>query len=200
MAESLNLLCHKIYVKKTLTETEQNNILEAAESLKTSELRDIALADAIYKEAVNSGVLENATAVDVMNGVFKNYAGTSGWPSRWQQKETVSNTFLKMLAPNMYGGRQVIDPDGKINEGQGIERTRLVVKENLVIGDIIVTNKPETEIYTTTEYTFQPVSYMFLGDKLLNLTTMEEIIIEEHTLEPIMIERHFCVIRPSIEM
>ena len=39
-----------------------------------------------------------------------------------------------------------------------------------------------------------------LGDKLLNLTTMEEIVIEEHTLEPIMIERHFCVIRPSIAM
>ena len=195
---SISVTCHKIHINKTLTEEEQNSIIQAAESLKTSELRDIALADAIYKEAMGSSALEGATASDVLEGVFKNFVGSSAWPSRWQKPETTSNTFLKMLAPNLYGGRQVID-ENYTNE-KGLSRTRLVVKENLVIGDIIVTNNPTTEIYTTTEYTFQPVTYMFLGDKLLNMSTMEEVVLEAHTLEPLMCEKHFCIIRPSIEM
>lgn len=197
--ESIDLKCHDLYVKKTLTKAEQDKVVAAAKKLMTSDKKDIELAAAIYKEAFGKSELEGKSASDVLKAVFKNYAGSSAWPSRWQQPNTTSSTLKSMLAPDLYGGRQVIDPDGKINSGQGIERIRLVTKDNLVVGDILVTNNPEKETYTTTEYTFQPVTYIFLGDKLLNMSTMKEIDLEP-TLEQILCERHFCVIRPSIVM
>ena len=194
---SIELVCHKIYVKKTLTETQQQSIISAAETLKTSELRDIALADAIYKEALGSSSLSGATATAIFDAVFKNYAGNKSWPARWKKLNTTSNPFLGMLAPNLYGGRQVIDDS--YNSGQGIERIRLLTSANLVVGDVILTNNPATETYTNTTYTYSPVVYMFLGDKLFDITNMQEVDLEP-TLEQIMCERHFCVVRPSIEM
>lgn len=162
-----------------------------------SELRDIELADAIYKNALGSSSLSDASASDILNGVFKNYAGSSSWPSRWQTLETVNNTYLSMLAPDLYGGRQVIN--ASTNDAEGLERTRLVTAGNLVVGDIIVINNPETETYTTTQYTFDPVSYMFLGDKILDLTNMQ-MIDTEPLLEQLLCQRHFCIVRPSIGM
>lgn len=193
--ENISLKCHDIYVQKTLTGDEQNKIKEAAKALRTSGKRDILLASEIYKEAMGYfPVADEHGASFVMKCLFENYVGDSDWPSRWQKLNSVDSTYKRLLAPDLYGGRQVIDEE--ITSGQGIERIRLVTEKNLVVGDIIIASNPETEIYTTTEYTFQPVTYMYLGDRLLNMTTMQEIY-PEPTLMELLCERHFAVIRPS---
>lgn len=192
------LKCHDVYIKKTLTKEEQDKIKAAAAELVDSGKRDIALASAIYNKALGSFPVSDEHDADfILKSVFVNYVGNSDWPSRWQKLNPISSNYNRMLAPDLYGGRQVIDEE--ITSGQGIERIRLVTEKNLVVGDIIITSNPETENFTTAEYTFEPVCYMYLGDKLLNLTTLQEIS-PEPTLMELLCTRHFCVIRPSMEM
>ena len=195
--ENIPVKCHKIYVKNTLTASEQTKIKNAAKALGSSSLRDIALADAIYKEALGESNLTDATATDMLNGIFVNYStNMESWPSKWKKFTTsTSNKYYKMMAPDLYGGRQVlVDKD--------YDRATLITANKLVVGDIIITNNPTADTYEDTEkkkYIYEPVNYMFLGDKLLDLTNMKEIDLEPK-LEQLLCEKHFVVIRPSITL
>ena len=196
--ENIPLKCHDVHIQNTLTKEEQGKIKVAAEQLSASDKRDIILANEIYKEAMGfSPVSDEHDAAFILSAVFENYVGDSSWPSRWQKLKTLGSTYQSMLAPDLYGGRQVIDEE--INTGQALERIRLVSEKNLVVGDIIIVNDPQTETYTNTEYTFQPTCYMYLGDGLLNLSTLERIGTEP-ILEQLLCARHFCVLRPSMIM
>jgi len=195
--ENISLKCHKIYVKKTLTASEQTKIKNAAKALKNSSLRNIALADAIYKEALGESNLGSTTSKDILSGILVNYStNMTSWPSRWKKLTTsTSNKFYKMMAPDLYGGRQLMTD-------KNYERVRLVTANKLVVGDIIITNNPATETYEDSgksKYIYEPVNYMFLGDKLLDLTNMKEVDLEPK-LEQLLCERHFVVIRPSITL
>ncbi len=194
---SITLRCHKIYVKKTLTSAEQTKIKNAANSLKNSDLRNIALADAIYKEALGESNLGAITSKDILNGVFVNYStNMTSWPSRWKKLTTsTSNKFYNMMAPDLYGGRQLMTD-------KNYERVRLVTANKLVVGDIIITSNPTTDTYEDdgkSKYIYAPVNYMFLGDRLLDLTNMKEVDLEPK-LEQLLCEKHFVVIRPSISL
>lgn len=193
--ENISLKCHDVEVQKTLTKQEQEKIKDSAKIYKNSGKKDIALANAIYEDALGyAPISDEQDASSILNCIFENYGGTSDWPSRWQKLNTVDSTYKRMLAPDLYGGRQVIDEE--INKGQALERIRLVSEKNLVVGDIIIVSSPETEIYTTEQYTFQPITYMYLGDGLLNMSTMEEISTEPF-LEQLLCTRHFAIVRPS---
>lgn len=193
--ENVPLKCHDVEVQKTLTSDEQALIKDAAKWLKASDKKGISLANEIYKNSLGFSPISNEhDASYILNCIFEAYVGSEDWPSRWQKLKELGSTYQRMLAPDLYGGRQVIDEE--INKGQALERIRLVSEKNLVVGDIIIVNDPETEIYTNTEYTFQPMCYMYLGNGLLNLSTQEKISTEP-ILEQLLCARHFAVIRPS---
>ena len=186
--EEVAVNCPKIYIKNTLT-VQQQKLVSAVDTLKTSELRDLALADAIYKEALGKSSLEGYTSEDVLNGVF-DYVSTnfSSWPKTWKKLKT-TGTFIGMLAPNLYGGKNVTEVSVRGDTANA--RTRMVSADKLVVGDIIVTND-------TGEGNIVASTYLYLGDKLLNLSTMEET--ELTFLDALLGYRHFAVIRPSFAM
>ena len=192
--EKVPVNCPKITIGNTLTSAEMQKIKSAAEKLKTSSLRDIALADAIYKEAIGKSSISDMTSTEIFEGIYQVFStNASSWPPRFKKLKTSGN-MLKFIAPNLYGGRTVLEPDSPTTaqKERKILRTRMVTADSLMIGDIIL-------VSDGTDGTYNPTSYMFLGDSLLNLTEMKTEALEPR-LSTVVAENHFVVIRPSLQL
>ncbi len=196
--ESIPLNCPEIYIKKTLTDSEQTILVSTVNAFKGSNLRGIELADAIYKEAIGKSTLSGKNASEILSEMCENFSDNlDSWPAHWQKLKTISNPSLSMLAPNLYGGRYFMEPDGEERAEAALKRTRLVCADKLIIGDIILANTALG--YEGENCRLRVSSYMFVGDKLLDLD--KNVLIEsEPRLEKLLCDSHFAVIRPSINM
>ena len=134
------------------------------------------------------------TSTEVFEGVYQLFStNAASWPPRYKKLKT-SGTFLKMIAPNLYGGRTVLEPDSTTAAAKEKKalRTRMITAESLMIGDLIL-------VSNETDGTYKPTTYLFLGDKLLNLTEMKNEALEPR-LSQVVADNHFVVIRPSLTL
>ncbi len=193
--EDVPLNCADIHVANTLTAEKQKAISDAVSTLSTSELTGIELADAIYTEALGASALTGETAETLIDGVYQNFStNLSNWPGRWQRLMTSGN-YIKMLAPHLYGGRQVLETGYTATT----DRTRLVTEELLVAGDIIILNNSNAATDDKSNFAMDLICYLYTGDKLLDLST-NTLIDPDPTLESVIAYYHFAVLRPSMVM
>ncbi len=185
--EGIAVNCPAIHIEKTLTKAQQQDLISAVSSQKDSQLRDLELADAIYKKAFGKSILEGYTSADVLNGVFEDAEAKLGEKYANSVVLNKSGAFADMLVPNLYGGYRVVE---EFHWGEdATNRIRMITADKLIVGDIIVSNDAE-EISAEV--------YLFTGDGVLNLSNMEKLPLE--FLDEMMGYRHFVVIRPSMSM
>jgi len=173
--------CPAIYIQKTLTPKEQENILAAAEEVtgKTG----MALADAIYQQAIGktSGLPTDFAALD--NTFFQITSDGS-----CQLKG--ERGMLDLIPTGMFGGRKLFHR-GLSQDYMRLEyaRTRLPQATDLIAGDIILAvGGPNGG----GEHLF-----LYTGDSLLNLNTGKTQSAQP-LLNMLLGYDRFVVIRPSI--
>lgn len=183
--EGIAVNCPSIHIKKTLTKAQQQDLISAVSSQKDSQLRDLELADVIYKKAFGKSILEGYTSADVLNGVFADAEAKLGEKYANAVVLNKSGAFADMLVPNSYGGYRVVE---EFCQGEDAKnRIRMITADKLIVGDIIVCNDAQE---------ISAEAYLFTGDGVLNLSNMEELPLE--FLDKMMGYRHFAVIRPSM--
>lgn len=117
-----------LYVAKTLTEAEQQKIIDAAKSLSKSSLRNFELLNEIYKTALGiEKVFEHTTMSTFHSQLFEKKSGASKYT-------IINNQYGAMAVNGLCGGRNFNCDD----EGAQGWLTRLAREENLVVGDVLV--------------------------------------------------------------
>lgn len=199
--ENISVNCPAITVGKTLTTQEQDALTAAAVKADLSS-DGIALAAAIYQEALGKEILSGATASDVLEGVFRYYAeriesgvaSDGKWPSQWRALDR-NGEFFDLVAPGLYGGRNVLEgTDASPASTTGFmaaDRVRMVAEDQLIPGDIIVVNDDADG--------FRAFSWLYVDGQLLDLQTGEMTPVETF-LSQLICRKHFVVIRPSLGM
>lgn len=199
--ENISVNCPAITVGKTLTTQEQDALTAAAAKADLSS-DGIALAAAIYQEALGKEILSGTTADDVLEGVFRYYAeriesgaaSDGKWPSQWRALDR-NGEFFDLVAPGLYGGRNVLEgTDASPVSTTGFmaaDRVRMVAEDQLIPGDIIVVNDDADG--------FRAFSWLYVDGQLLDLQTGEMTPVETF-LSQLICRKHFVVIRPSLGM
>lgn len=162
----------RVYVGRTLTETEQKAILEAVYACINKGVKGAELVDLIYKTALGVDGIIGTSISDVCSAIFL----TSGD----KKALATEGKFAQMIAPTLYGGKNVLNS----NRFYG-ERTRFVWERNLVVGDVLI-------------YAASSRFYMYVGDgKFVDMETFKERDAYER-LEETIGWREFAIIRPSL--
>ena len=198
--EHIPVNCPGIPVGNTLTTQQQEALATAAKNADKS-LSGVALAAAIYKEALGTDILSGVSADALLEDVFRCYSakletGTiaydGDWPAQWRSLDK-NGKFAHLVAPGLYGGRNVLEGNSEDRvttmEFMALRHTRLVTAEQLQDGDILIANDSKD--------TFAGVAWLFTGGTLLDLQTGETVLAEP-TLSQLLCRRHFVVIRPSL--
>ncbi len=141
--------CPKVYIKRSLTALEQQEIVSAINTIKEkgTTKKGLALVNEIYKEALG---VENAfESTDFMTvtagseGVFSS-EGMGAYSGGQLYKLNSSGKYLDMMAPTMFGGRRYYSTT--VNG-----RTFLARKHNLMVGDILLRKtSSENQVYMYT--------------------------------------------------
>ena len=168
--EGIAVECPAVTIGNTLSKTQQQALIEKAK--QGSQLCGIARVNELYIAATGKAAFaDDATEETIPGTVF------SEWISdRLLDRE---GNLFPMVAPNLYGGKSVIELFPKGDEGNA--RTRAVETEYLIVGDII---------FTDGEW------YVFLGDSLLNTLTAESV--STDVMESFLGNQYFAVLRPSL--
>jgi len=187
----LSFTCADIYVKKTLTESEQTSVINAFNELKSANtsLRGLALVNEIYKKALGVGnVFADVNFLTVTEGENGIYA-KSNLPiqSNYTYENFTRNEsgkYYKMLVPTLFGGRSI-----RSNRRNEWLRTRGVFVKNLMIGDVVLGKRRDGNTYV----------FMYTGeDKFINLSTLAYDSVEaQTTLDRLLGFDYFAVLRPS---
>lgn len=163
--------CPRVQVGRTLTDQEQQAVLDAQKELNGGDLKGIALANAIYEKACGKPAF---TAQDT-NTLWDNLVSPYG-----------TNAFLldakkpltSLVAPRLYGGKFMAELDTSAASTQ--YRTRLVTKNVLMIGDIVLADN---------------ALYMFTGVGLYDLIYGGSGL---QSPESLLTYDRFVVLRPSM--
>jgi hypothetical protein len=185
--------CRGIYVRRTLSESEQSVIIEVIEQLRKegTKLTMINLVNEIYKRAFNVADVFKTTSVNDIatggDGVFVSSTEHKiGSKASSVLNPNESAYYRQMLADGLYGGYRVYS--GHL---QG-DRTRLLKEHNLVVGDILIGRTSSAERV-----------YIYIGNStFLNLTDgIVEVTDFSKLCENILYYgRDFAVLRPSAVM
>lgn len=163
--------CPRIQVARTLTEEEQQAVLNAQKELAGGDLKDIALANAIYEKACG----KTAFTVQSTDALWDNLTS----PFKTNAFQLNPNSILtSMLAPRLYGGKFMGELDTSAKATQ--YRTRLVTKQVLMIGDIVLADN---------------TLYMFTGVALYDLSHGGSGL---YSPESLLTYDRFVVLRPSM--
>ena len=198
-AEHIPVNCPAIRIGKTLDPQQQEALATAAKNAAPS-YKGIALASAIYQEAIGTDVLSGVHANEVLEGTFRYFSQKlesgatydGSWPAQWRTLDE-NGGYAHLVAPNLYGGRNVLEGSSEepYTTAQFMEtgRTRLVTAEQLMEGDILIANDSKE--------TFEASAWLYTGGQLLDLQT-GEMVQAEPTLSQLLCRKHFVVIRPSL--
>ena len=168
--EGIAVECPAITIGNTLTKDQQDTL--AAQAKVSTDLRGTAWVNAMYTAATGKAAFaDGITEETLTNTVFVD------WISDLMLDR--EGELFSMVAPNLYGGNKVAELIATGDEA--IARTRMVEKEYLIIGDVIVTDN---------------ALYVFVGDGLLNTLTAE--IVSLDVLGSLLGNSHFAVLRPSL--
>ena len=164
--------CPDIHIANTLTQAQQSALTEAFHQMKGGSLQGIDLANALYQKVFGKEIFQAENVIGI-------------WADLIDIQKTYNFSLDRtlplagMVAPHLYGGRSMYEPD--INSDAAQQRTRLVKADAMIAGDIILVN---TNIY------------IFDGTTVWNLTTMAE---EKSTFpEGLLAKKRFVVLRPSM--
>ena len=178
--------CPKVYIDRTLSGEEQSALLNAAQSLATSDKRGMALANAIYAKGLDTGVLLPDDYETVMTDLYTEY----GLYNYTLNDE--STRYVSIIAPGLFGGRGVTQRVDAVNaEWLEDTRTRLPYTRDLIVGDIIIacdgadiTNEAAHRLY------------LFCGDSSLDLLSGKTV--DSATiLNKLLAYNRFAILRPS---
>lgn len=164
--------CPRVQVARTLTANEQQAILDAQKALSNSKLKGIQLANAIYEKGCGKAVFTAKDTDALWDDLVSAYNNIYFFMN-------TRRPLAAMVAPRLYGGRLM----GELYDDSAHTqyRTRLVTKELLVIGDIVLADD---------------TLYLFTGTGLLDLST--EGYAGLFTPEALLIYNQFAVLRPSM--
>jgi len=135
--------CNKVYIKRTLTLTEEEAITEAIEYYRannTENLSGLALANAIYAKAAEllgtdsiKTPFDTESIDELAAGLVENKSGST---TVYQLK--ADGVYGAMIAPTLYGGERLYTPNSYSASSKACtERTRLGMEHDLVVGDIL---------------------------------------------------------------
>ena len=186
----ISVPCHSVFVGRTLTLQEQNDLAAGVEALADRRLlRDKDLVNALYSKALKVETIWT----EEFDGV---------WASLWQNFEDLSyvnphSPYVNAIAPGLLGGRNVLsrnlaaDNMTQYMRLEGI-RTRLPYADQLMVGDILMGELGPGET--------ERVMYLYTGQQMVNLLSGKEIEYKsvEECLNPVMSYKRFVVLRPSL--
>ena len=182
--------CPKIYVGTTLTADQQAALQNAVTANADSNLRGMALANAIYSQVEGFENLLSDDAATVLSKLFRK-AGDYFY-IEWE-----ANPYRDAIAPSMFGGRNVPQRDTSVKLAEQVTRheQNRVRKADLVymmVGDIYIASVNADGSET--------VLYMYTGEGLLNLNTGKLIPAAEADahLMPFIAYNRFVLLRPSL--
>ena len=186
----ISVPCHSVFVGRTLTLQEQNDLAAGVEALADRRLlRDKDLVNALYSKALKVETIWT----EEFDGV---------WANLWQNFEDLSyvnphSPYVNAIAPGLLGGRNVLsrnlaaDNMTQYMRLEGI-RTRLPYADQLMVGDILMGELGPGET--------ERVMYLYTGQQMVNLLSGKEIEYKsvEECLNPVMSYTRFVVLRPSL--
>ena len=186
----ISVPCHSVFVGRTLTLQEQNDLAAGVEALADRRLlRDKDLVNALYSKALKVETIWT----EEFDGV---------WANLWQNFEDLSyvnphSPYVNAIAPGLLGGRNVLsrnlaaDNMTQYMRLEGI-RTRLPYADQLMVGDILMGELGPGET--------ERVMYLYTGQQMVNLLSGKEIEYKsvEECLNPVMSYKRFVVLRPSL--
>ena len=121
--------CPRVQVGRTLTDQEQQAILDAQKELDGGDLKGIALANAIYEKVCGKTAFTEQTIDAMWDNLVLPY-NTDAF--LLDSKKPLTS----LVAPRLYGGKLMGELD--TNAAATQYRTRLVTKNVLMIGDIVL--------------------------------------------------------------
>ncbi|MBQ7769039.1 MAG: C40 family peptidase [Oscillospiraceae bacterium] len=163
--------CPRIQVAKTLTDREQQAVLDAQKELDGGELKGIALANAIYEKVCGKTAFTQQTIDAMWDNLVLPY-NTDAF--LLDSKKPLTS----LVAPRLYGGKLMAELD--TNAAATQYRTRLVTKNVLMIGDIVLADN---------------ALYMFTGVGLYDLIYGGSGL---QSPESLLTYDRFVVLRPSM--
>lgn len=162
--------CQRFKIAKTLSAEQQTAVIDKLNELKAGDLRGISLANAIYEQILGTTVFSHKTTdklwADLVKAMSQDYVLDSELP------------LYNMIAPGLYGGRKLCELDTSSLMAQ--EWTRLVTKNVLVLGDIVLADNS---------------LYMFTGTGLYNLIYGGSGL---YSIKALLTYERFVVLRPSM--
>jgi len=182
--------CPGIYIGTTLNEKQQAALLTAIENHANSELRGMALANALYAEVLKVKNLLPDDSTTVLNTIFRAEGD-------YYYLESAATDYRNAIAPGLFGGRYV--PQRAMSEDLARQitryencRTRWITPDQLMPGDIIIAAQNATAS--------RQRLYLYTGEKMLDLNSDETFFYMEpqDCLTPILSYHRFAVLRPSL--
>lgn len=180
--------CPAVWVGGALTAQQQESIVTAVKNCDSS-LRGMELANELYAQTFGTTDLLPGTIKDAFSGIYKPLS----LPSYILNKDSKS-TYWDMLAPGLFGGKNVAHTGWEKLAYLEDIRTRLPHDYNLMAGDLLI-----TEGLT---YGSEQKLYLFAGEVLYDLTNPEGIttVPTDEILEIVIADGRFAVIRPAMAM
>lgn len=180
--------CPEIYIGRTLTRNEQQAIFSAVKSLQSSKLRGLELANAVYNALGTQDLIPNDYAV-LTESIFKVEESYSYFAE--------DGTYTNWVAPGLFGGGLMIQRknagEAQLARYEEI-RTRLLTKEQLVAGDLII---GDTDLAYENH-----MMYLYTGESLMDLSSGKILSAGQsaQVLTECLCYTRFAVLRPSLAM
>ena len=175
--------CPGIYVKRTLTQKEQEKLLSAISAHKGSPLCGFCLASSIYEDISGGDDIfdkdMSCIEADIFDFIRLNSDDSAIY---YSIKASGFSKLSKMIVPGLYGGRRYYT-GSKFD----YKRTRLARRHNLIPGDIVFARTLNTDII-----------YLYDGNSFLDLTDgMKEYNVNESFEKFLAYEDFYVALRPS---
>ena len=173
--------CRKVYVRNTLTKTQQNELVEVLKTYTLSnhkKLANVEIINEVYSQVLGQSTNLTGSYSDIIFTVYKKLQENA--------YDVDSNgKYFDLIPPSIYGGRLV--KTSALFDGY---RTRLVYPQQLIVGDVIMCKeKNAIENYET---------YVFAGDKLYQIDGDSVTEKSIDILETLNAYDLFTVLRPSM--
>ena len=182
--------CPKVYVGTTLTEAQQTALRNAVAANTDSELRGMALANALYNEVLDTKDILPDDYATVLSGIF--HAAGNYFYLEWDE-----NAYKDAVAPGLFGGRYVPQRTMSVDLAKQIQRqennrTRLPYADQLIAGDILIAAQDAKAE--------EQKLYLYTGEKMLDLNSGNTLtyVDSQECLTPVLAYNRFAILRPSL--